>query len=155
MPSPVPLVTALRSLVGTAWPEVKPNGILRGREFVTIPWPQRAEAGQVPAAVIDIDPQPDRGRFGITNRTDLVAVRIYRVVGDSEDADELLDKLQVLRLTLYPNDESNALGMAGQVLGYPLVSDSMELPPNRYFLATQQPFYAGMVACEVIRGDTG
>jgi hypothetical protein len=145
------LRSALVSRVLFVWPEVKANGIYRSRELARIDWTQKS-ASDLPLCVLDFDPVPAT-EWGLTPRADTVTVSIYRVVGDSESSATLLEKLEQLRLALWPDDGSNPLAY-GQVLEYPAVSDSMDLPVNRYFLMTAKPCYAGAVVARVLMGET-
>lgn len=137
----VGLITAVRSVVGTAWADTLTGGIYNANETATIPFEDLA--GSLPLAIMDFDSR--EGEWAADAPTEEVEVTVYRVVADSENVEALIAKLETLRDSIYDTGFS-----VGEVVGYPRVSWSINLPLNQYFLSTQKPFYAGAVMVRVL-----
>lgn len=139
-------------LVGSVWTDAEPNGIYRSRELALLDFDAKAQAGELPLALVDLAPTPS-GDWGLANRVDAVQVTIYYVCTDATSPDALIEKLEALRTALWPDNSSEALTM-GQVMEYPAISDSISLEVNRYLLARQLPYYCGAVVAPVVVGVT-
>lgn len=140
------------TLTGNTWTDAKPNGVYRGRELALIDFDGKAQAGELPLAIIDMDAAPS-GDWGLGNRVDACRVEIYYVCTDATSPDALITKLEALRTALWPDNGSEALS-TGQVMEYPLISDSISLEVNRYLLNRQLPYFAGAVIVQVLVGVT-
>lgn len=144
-----PLIDALITSIGAAWPEVKsPQGIYLSLQMARVDWDAKASAGQLPVAVIDIDLEPTAD-YGVANRYDTGPVGIYYVAREMEPK-PLLVKLRALRDSLWPGGLSPAVA---QVLARPAVSFSASLPVTAYFLNTQKPFVCGAVIARILVGE--
>lgn len=154
MPAYIPeLRDAIRTLVNTTWADVAENGVELAREIARIPFEAKAAAGELPFVVLDFHGVPS-GEWGISNRADVFEVTIYRVNDLSEDADELMDNLELLRTALWPDTGDAETLSVGQVIEYPQITDSPALLMNQYFLNTGKDFYAGAVIARVVVGET-
>lgn len=140
------LRAALVTVINATWDDL--TAINHPQEMARIPWEQCA----FPLCVLDLDPVPSP-EWGIGNRADLVTVTINRVIRDSESRGALLENLEALRTALWPDNGTEPLA-AGQVLDYPAVTDTMNLPVNQYFLAAGRPYYAGAVVAKILIGET-
>ena len=145
---------ALVVLIGATWPEVKDTGIDRARQMARSDWEKEARDGKLPRCVIDLRPGP-ASSGGVCNRRESVQVTVSYVVGadDEPDCEALIAKAQELQQALWPDDRSKPLWPAGQVEAYPVVSDSMEMRVNDYFLRSRQPFWACAVMFSVLVGE--
>lgn len=138
----------VRAAIGTGWPECKPNGIYTALEVVTVSMNKKAESSQLPFAAFDYEPG-EGTEWGIDNEVDDGELTVYYVTSDGTTIPALLQKLESLRDTLYDTGITNA-----QVIGFPSVSISFQLPLNQYFASTQRPFRCGAVRCRLITGTT-
>lgn len=146
-----PFRKELITLAGTVWPAVKPNGVYRTRDILKKDFAKKINAAQLPLLVLDLDPRPwEEGP--LTVRADLVTTSIYLVVGDDVTGDELVQELEAMRSALYPDDRSEPLE-TGQVMQYPRISDSIELPVNSFFLRQGWTCYAGVVMTSILTGE--
>ena len=145
---------ALITLIGTSWPEVIDNGIYRTRDLARLDFDQKAGADALPLCVLDLDATPAQD-YGLVTRTDRIMARVYYVTDDSTAADGLITKLETLRTALWPaNGGTNPLS-SGQVVEYPQITDSADLPVNRYFLSRGFHYYTGAVFAQCIAGEDG
>lgn len=140
------------ALTGSTWTEARANGVYRSRELAFLDFDEKARAGELPLALVDLAPAPS-GEWGLANRVDAVQVTVYYVCTDATSPDQLIEKLETLRTALWPDDSSGAL-TAGQVIEYPAVSDSISLEVNRYLLNRQLPYFCGAVVAQVVAGET-
>lgn len=141
------LLTAIRSAVGSAWPETKPNGIILTVQAARFSMDGRVQREQLPFAAVDYSPS-EGTEWGMANEVDDGTLAIYYVADDATTIETLIGKLETLRDTLYDTAHNR-----GQVIGYPRVSWGMDLPLNRYYLSTQRPFVCGAVLCRLIDGE--
>lgn len=144
------LINAVRARVAAAWPEVAANGIYHGAQLAAIPFDQKAEAGQLPLAVLDFDLR-DSGEWGGDNRVKEGTVTVYYVVAAGTVIhleDDLLPRLEALRAALWTSGLSY-----GQVLDDPTLAWGMALAPNTYFLMNARPFMAGAVSARIVAGE--
>jgi hypothetical protein len=144
----VSVIQALTSAIGAAWPECKANGVYHVLQAARLTLDLKVENGALPFAVIDWDLGP-AAEWGLVNRVDDGEVVLYRVADDSEGLDTLVRKLEALREVLWNTDIS-----PGQIVEWPAVSFSLDLPLNDYFLRTQRPFSCGAVVCRLVVGET-
>lgn len=147
-----PFLAALRSDIGTAWPEVVANGIYLATELPRVSFENKAEAGELPFAVIDYDLRPD-GRWGLTVRAESGVVYVYYVTTDATALEDTLlsSKLETLRAQIVSSD----LGSAGQVLHEPnpMCTIRQDLPIQRYFANAARPFWVGAVVFTALIGE--
>lgn len=142
------LLDATRTLLVATWTDVPVNGVYRASELAAISWDTRS----LPLAVLDH--KEIRGEWGMTNRTSEHIIWCYYVHGDVTTPDGRNTKLEALRSAFMPDAQTNPLGSNGQVLEWPLVDDSAELPVNQYFLTTGKPVWAGAVILHCLAGVT-
>jgi hypothetical protein len=142
---------ALVAAVGAALPTVATNGIYRARQFARLPLQTKAEAGELPVAVIDWNPR-EGTEWGLVNTVDDGTCAVYlinRDTGDDVLPDAAEDEAETLREWLL----SNALDY-GQIIGAPWISDSIDLPPNRHFIGQARPYFACGVLFRYIAGES-
>lgn len=141
------LFDGLRAAIKAAWPDI--TGIWHAAEIATVPWPQLMEDGELPVAVMISELEPT-SRRGLVNLADEGLVTLYYVDRNTAGIEGLAETLQTLRSRL----RLVGLGDAGQVVGYPKASWSMDLPANRYFLDNGRPLLAGAVIATITCGTS-
>jgi hypothetical protein len=141
------LRTGIRAAILAAWPACGDGGIYTTLQVARLTLDAKAVAGTLPFAAFEYVAQTSE-QYGLTNRVVDGTLTVYYVATDDTSPDELLAQLETLRDYLHDN------GIAGgQVVGHPWVSDSLDLPLNRYFFNTARPFISGAVLVRVIAGE--
>lgn len=148
----VNLRTAMRKRVAQVWPDCVTGGIYTSTmRFTRVMFEDKATS--LPCAVLELNLQPDvNGRWGADNIVDEGEVTIYRIVGDSEDEEELLANLERMRKSLLDSDPIYIDAQA-QCIDQAAISDSFNLPINQFLITTQRPFVAGAVIVRIVAGD--
>lgn len=146
----VSLFTALRTVIGNTWTDVKANGIWHTTEFVQQDFEDWARNSRLPIALYEWELMP--AEWGAGNHSEQGEVLIHRVQGDSESLETLVERLETMRTALFPDNGSNPL-TNGQIMDYPRITYSMNDPLNRFFRNQMRPYMAGTVVCSVIMGD--
>lgn len=148
-----PFLEALRTLIVSAWPDAADNGNYLAAQVQRASFERKAEAGELPFAVIDYSFRGD-GRWGVTVRAESGPVWVYYVVSDAEhlEDDVLSVKLEALRALIAAD---GALYPAAQVLHEPNPACSVgaDLPLQRYFANSQRPFWCGAVMFHALIGE--
>ena len=150
----VNLRAALRKRVAQVWPDCVTGGIYTSTmRFTRVMFEDKVAS--LPCAVLEFNLLPDTaGQWGGDAIVDQGEVTIYRIVADSEDEEELLDKLEQLRVSLV-NTDPVYVNTTAQCIDQGQISDSFNLPINQFLITTQRPFVAGAVIVRVVVGDDG
>lgn len=143
----------VRKRVSQVWTDCVTGGIYTSTmRFARVLFEDKVAS--LPVAVVEFNLLPDTsGRWCGDAIVDEGEVTIYRIVNDSEDEEELLEKLELMRRALIDTDPFYI--QAAQVIDQPQISDSMQLPINQFLLTTQRPFVAGAVIARIVAGDDG
>jgi len=142
------LLASLRAAIGTVWPEVVANGIVRTSQSARSAVDGRVNAGQLPCAAVEFQLEPVDDWGGDT-KAEAGAVLVYYLATDALDVDALEAKLEALSDYLWANDELTN----GQVISNPLLVDPSNTPLMGYFLRTQRAFTTGVVSVPLVAGE--
>ena len=142
------LLDSLRAAIGTVWPEVVENGIVRTSQSARSSVDQRVREDTFPFAAIEVllTSTDDWGGDNLTEAGDLL---VYYVAADSTDEETIETKCEELRDYLWTTD---ALSHA-QVIAEPILPDPKNVSLMEYFLATQRPLTAGALSIQVVAGE--
>lgn len=142
---------AVRARVGAVWPETATNGIWEDVEIMRVPLADTL----LPMAVLECEAQ--RGDWGLDNLAYEVTLNVWRVqrsdragyVGSGKPGRDMRAQLEALRDEFYTTE----LG-AGQVLEVERLAWNSRLPPNLYFITTEQKAAVGLLQARCLVGAT-
>lgn len=137
------LLEELRAIIAAEWAEVIPNGIWRTNELLRISFDQTNK----PLAVIDLDFRSYDG-MAADDRAERGPITIYYVVHNSSSIDDVEAKLEGMVNRLHEDRASYSFWQETNASQ----STSIRLPLNEYFIASQQPYWAGAVIIDCVTG---